>query len=78
MRRALAAFLLLAATTLAQTDPHATLTVGTAAARRGELVRGVITVPAGVDASYDIPVIVVNGARPGPVLALVSGAHGTE
>src|SRR5258706_393385 len=25
-----------------------------------------------------IPVVVVQGARPGPVLALVSGAHGTE
>jgi uncharacterized protein len=31
-----------------------------------------------VDAATEIPVIVVNGARPGPVLALVSGAHGTE
>ena len=26
----------------------------------------------------NLPVIVINGARPGPVLALISGAHGTE
>ena len=59
-------------------DPHATLTVGTATARRGEVAFGAIVVPAGVDSGYSIPVAVVNGARPGPVLALVSGAHGTE
>src|SRR3954453_11014815 len=62
----------------AQGDPHASVTVGNATAKRGETARGVISVPAGVDAGTEIPVIVVNGARPGPVLALVSGAHGTE
>jgi hypothetical protein len=35
-------------------------------------------VPKGSDAGLDIPVAVVNGERPGPVLALVAGAHGTE
>jgi predicted deacylase len=35
-------------------------------------------VPAGVDAATSIPVAIVHGAKPGPVLALVSGAHGTE
>jgi predicted deacylase len=52
--------------------------VGTAAAPRGETARGAIEVPAGADAALSIPVAVVNGARPGPVLAIVSGAHGTE
>jgi predicted deacylase len=37
-----------------------------------------IEVPAGVDAGLSIPMVVVNGVKPGPVLALVSGAHGTE
>src|SRR5205807_10278761 len=41
-------------------------------------VSGTIEVPAGVDAATSIPVVVANGAKPGPVLALVSGAHGTE
>jgi len=31
-----------------------------------------------VDAAASVPVVVVNGARPGPVLALVAGSHGTE
>ena len=59
-------------------DARATFTVGTAAATRGQTARGVIKVPPGVDAGYDIAVAVVHGARPGPVLAIVSGAHGTE
>src|SRR5262245_55912348 len=52
--------------------------VGTATAARGQKATGFIEVPAGVDTATAIPVVVVNGARPGPVLAIVSGAHGTE
>jgi len=52
--------------------------VGSASAERGQKATGYLDVPAGVDAATQIPVVVVNGARPGPVLALVSGAHGTE
>src|SRR5215471_18267385 len=63
---------------VAAQDAHPTFTVGTATAARGQKVYGVIHVPAGSDAGYDIPVAVVHGARPGPVLAVVSGAHGTE
>src|SRR5881296_3092975 len=57
------------------------LTVGTATARPGEAVSGWIVVPDGVDPSDKgtrIPVSVVNGARPGRVLALVAGTHGYE
>jgi predicted deacylase len=53
-------------------------TLGTATAGAGQKATGYLEVPAGVDAATSIPVIVINGARPGPVLALVSGAHGTE
>ena len=52
--------------------------VGTALAPRGQVGRGAIEVPAGSDAALTIPVAVVNGARPGPVLAVVAGSHGTE
>jgi uncharacterized protein len=52
--------------------------VGTAAAAPGEKATGFLEVPAGVDAATSIPVVVLNGAKPGKVLALVSGAHGTE
>ncbi len=64
--------------------PHAAFaqrpayTLGTATAAAGQKATGYLEVPAGVDAATSIPVIVVNGAKPGPVLALVSGAHGTE
>lgn len=56
----------------------ADFTVGTATAGSGHKAMGFIDVPAGVDAAAHVPVIVVNGARPGPVLALVAGSHGTE
>jgi len=57
---------------------RATFTVGNATAARGQKALGAIDVPAGGDAGTSIPVAVVNGAKPGPALALVSGAHGTE
>jgi len=57
---------------------RASFTVGTATAARGQKATGVIAVPAGSDAALNIPVAVFHGARPGPVLALVAGAHGTE
>jgi predicted deacylase len=53
-------------------------TVGTATAAEGREATGTIEVPAGVDAALHIPVAVFHGAWPGPVLALVAGAHGTE
>jgi hypothetical protein len=59
-------------------DAHPTFTVGTATATRGQKALGVLKVPAGSDAGYDMPVAVVHGARPGPVLAVASGAHGSE
>jgi predicted deacylase len=56
----------------------ADVTVGTATARPGQKATGFIQVAAGVDAASSIPVIVINGAKPGPKLAVVAGAHGTE
>src|SRR5215510_11980383 len=57
---------------------RATFNVGSATAARGQKATGVIDVPAGGDAGTSIPVAVFHGAKPGPVLSLVSGAHGTE
>jgi len=68
-----AAFLALAPVAGAQS-----FAVGTARAERGHTATGYLEVPAGVDAATSIPVVVAHGARPGPVLAIVSGAHGTE
>jgi predicted deacylase len=52
--------------------------VGTASAAPGQKSNGYLEVPAGVDAGTNIPVTVISGQKRGPVLALVSGAHGTE
>lgn len=70
-------FLLFAGTAIiaAQQKPF---TVGTATAQRGHKAAGAIEVPAGSDAALSIPVVVIHGAKPGPVLAIVSGLHGTE
>jgi uncharacterized protein len=57
---------------------QASFTVGTASAAPGQRANGFIEVPAGVDAATSIPVTVIRGSKPGPVLALVSGLHGTE
>lgn len=64
---------------LAPTAPgQSRFAVGTASAAPGQKATGYLEVPAGVDAATNIPVVVVNGAKPGKILALVSGAHGTE
>lgn len=72
------ALLTLCCAGLASGQQRATFTVGTATARTNQKVTGVIEVPRGSDAATSIPVAVIHGAKPGPVLALVSGAHGTE
>jgi len=79
MRRLIGLLLLIfTVTSISPAQDRKTFSVGTATARRGQKVTGVIAVPAGVDAATNIPVAVIHGAKPGPVLALVSGAHGTE
>jgi predicted deacylase len=57
---------------------QSSFTVGTATAAPGQKATGFLEVPAGADGATSIPVAVIQGPRPGPVLALVSGAHGTE
>src|SRR5258708_18420398 len=59
-------------------DAKPKFSVAPASAAPGEKSIGTLEVPAGVDAATSIPVVVVNGVKPGKVLALVSGAHGTE
>jgi predicted deacylase len=68
----------LALTAGAHAQDGASFTVGTAKAARGQKAIGAIEVPAGSDAALSIPVVVVHGAKPGPVLAVVAGSHGTE
>jgi len=82
MRRLLIATSLLglvsATSVIARQDPHATMTVGTASAARGTTAYGALNAPAGSDAALSMQVAVVNGARPGKVVAFIAGSHGTE
>jgi uncharacterized protein len=53
-------------------------TVGSASAQPGTKSTGFLDVPPGSDAGTKIPVVVIQGKKPGPVLTLASGSHGTE
>lgn len=56
-----------------------TITVGTAVAKPGGIVRGVIPVTELAGGSkVEIPLVVVNGARPGPVFWVDGAIHGDE
>ncbi len=81
IRPAILVLLLLPISALAQpaSPQRATMfTVGSATAAPGEKATGIIPVPAGVDLGSNIPVIVVQGRQPGPVLAIAAESHGTE
>ena len=72
------AFILAAAFVCQSAQAQNPFRVGTASAEPGQKSTGYLEVPAGVDAATNIPVVIVRGAKPGPTIALVSGAHGTE
>lgn len=63
-------------TALAQSSRK--ISVGTIVAESGTKVSGIIEVPQGIDKGTIIPVSIINGSKPGPVLALIAGQHGTE
>jgi len=71
--------LMLAATAQAQQQQaRAAYSVGSVTAQPGTTATGVIAIPAGSDSALDVPVAVIHGAKPGPVVAFVAGSHGTE
>src|SRR5689334_17264936 len=55
-----------------------TLTIDSLIGRAGFKVSGFIDVPVGADPGAHIPVTIITGTKPGPVLALVAGTHGSE
>ncbi len=58
---------------------QAPLTVGEVTCGPGEKKSGFIRVPAGADGQETmIPVTVIRGSKPGPVLGLMAGVHGCE
>ena len=77
MRTALSALITLA--TVVPAAAQQPLTVGPVTARPGTIASGTIEIaPRAGDQGTNIPITIVNGSRPGPVLALVAGVHGQE
>jgi hypothetical protein len=76
--RFIAVFSVLASFYCCSISAQSSFTIGTAAAAPGQKSTGYLEVPAGIDAATSIPVVVINGTKPGKTLALISGAHGTE
>jgi hypothetical protein len=66
---------LLASAAVAAAQPFA---VRSLSAQPGQRVSGFLEVPDGADKGTRIPVTVIHGAKPGPVLALIAGTHGYE
>ena len=56
----------------------ALFSLGSIEALPGQTVSGKLIVEEGVDEGTFIPVTIINGQNPGPVLALTAGIHGTE
>jgi len=77
MKRQLAVLLWILSSTAALTAQKP-LSVGGVTAAPGQKASGWIEIPDAADPGTRIPVSVVHGARPGPVLALVAGTHGYE
>lgn len=69
-------FVLLTATAFAQS--RGSFTAGPITARAGEKASGVIQIAALNDEGTTIPISVIHGAKPGPVLGLIAGNHGYE
>lgn len=75
-------YILIAITTVTLSNISAqnvnTFTIGPIEAEQGEKATGSLIVQKGIDDGTFIPITVINGEKPGPVLTLVAGVHGTE
>jgi uncharacterized protein len=55
-----------------------TIRVRDIVASRGEIARGYLTIGETPTAPIQLPVVIINGARPGPTLCLTAGVHAAE
>jgi len=78
MPRSALAFALLSLVVPSLAAQRADMQVGPVRAAPGTTASGFLDIPAGVDSATRIPISVIHGRRPGPVLALVAGTHGSE
>ena len=56
----------------------ASITIGGITAEPGTAVSRMIPIAGGADGAIELPVTVLHGAEPGPVVALIAGNHGYE
>jgi hypothetical protein len=63
---------------LLSTTFAASITLGGITAEPGTAVSRMVPVGGGSDSATELPVTVIHGAAPGPVLALIAGNHGYE
>jgi predicted deacylase len=54
------------------------MSVGPVTVGPGQMASGIIEIPAASDPGSRIPITVIHGSRPGPVLGLIAGNHGYE
>jgi predicted deacylase len=53
-------------------------TLGAIEAKPGQAASGLLPVPGGTGGDTSIPITIVQGSKPGPVLAFIAGVHGSE
>ena len=72
-------FVLAALAAAGEAFAQQSVSIGSLATAPGTMAGGILQVPArGGDTGTTIPFTVINGAAPGPVLALIAGTHGME
>jgi predicted deacylase len=64
--------------TAAQAQDPSSFQVGEVRAAPGQRSSGFLEIPDGVDEGTRVPVTVIHGRAPGPVLGLIAGTHGYE
>ena len=77
MKRIIILLLALFSITLNAQDV-ASFTIGSVTAKRGELASGKLVIEEGIDEGTFVPFSIIHGSKPGPVLTLNAGLHGTE
>ena len=78
MKRIIVLFLALSWVVPLISQENEVFKVGTISAKRGEKISGKLVVEKGIDAGSYIPITIIHGEKPGPVLTLNAGVHGTE
>jgi len=78
LKLVLLAMLLLSAAVRSPGQQSTSFTIESVTAKAGEKASGWLEVTKGNDEATRIPITIIHGVRPGPVLTLIAGVHGAE